>query len=158
MYWIDYDNVEIEGQSKQNCLAMADWSAPEGDDTSYGSFIITSGVRYVELTSYDTTTGEEPFTYDLDTQKWDVIYRAPEAVPETEVQIQGQQTSNSTVEITDASGSVVNATMGQSVYIGYEIVEDIDSDNVLGMMMQLDVPADILTNGTIIYQYVQYRK
>lgn len=133
---------------------MADWSAPEGDDTSYGSFIITSGVRYVELSSADSSTSAEPFTYDLETQKWDLIYRAPEAVPETEVQIQGQQTSNETVEITDATGVVVNATMAQSVYIGYEIVEDIDSDNVLGMMMQLDVPADILTNETMIYQYV----
>lgn len=85
-------------------------------------------------------------------------YRAPEAAPETEVQIQGQQTTNSTVEITDSSGAVKNATMAQNVYIGYEIIEDIDSPNVLGMFMQLDVPADILTNSSYIYQYVQYRK
>ena len=48
MYDLSYDNVLLENNSKQSCLAMQDWSQPDGTDLDYGWFTVTSGVRYVD--------------------------------------------------------------------------------------------------------------
>ena len=44
------------------------------------------------------------------------------------------------------------------MYVGYEIINAIDSDNIMGFYMTLDVPTDLVPTGTVIVQQVRYRK
>lgn len=44
------------------------------------------------------------------------------------------------------------------MYIGYEIVQDIDTSNIMGFQLVLDLPSDLAANGAVIVQTVQYRK
>lgn len=55
-------------------------------------------------------------------------------------------------------GTTVAGTIKQSIYIGYEIIEDLDSDNIMGMYLTLDLPSDLVPEGTVIVQSVRYRK
>ena len=44
------------------------------------------------------------------------------------------------------------------MYIGYEIVEDLDTPNIMGMYLTLDLPSDLALDGAVIVQTVTYRK
>jgi hypothetical protein len=44
------------------------------------------------------------------------------------------------------------------MYVGYEIINDIDSDNIMGFYLTLDLPADLVPEGTVVVQQVRYRK
>jgi hypothetical protein len=62
------------------------------------------------------------------------------------------------VTFTNPTGDTVDATLAQKVYVAYEIVEDIEKPNLMGMMFYLDVPEDLAKDGAVIVQYAQYRK
>ena len=46
----------------------------------------------------------------------------------------------------------MNAAAAQSVYIGYEVIEDLESPNYMGFFFNLDIPSDLVAkNDTLIY-------
>lgn len=49
-------------------------------------------------------------------------------------------------------------TSRQEVFVGYEIINDIESDNKMGFIFELDFPADEAVDGAVVYQYAQYRQ
>ena len=145
-YDLDWDNVEEPGvNAKQKCLAARETSADEDIKTAQ----VESGVWY------EKSTGRVEFNR----AEWEIDFRAPSAIAATETQVQGQLTANADLSFTDDSGNTVNAAAAQSVYIGYEVIEDLDSPNLLGFFFNLDVPSDLVAqNDTLIYQYASFRK
>lgn len=74
------------------------------------------------------------------------------------MQVQGQIEEEQIINTTLDDGTAVAGTIKQSLYIGYEIIEDLDSDNIMGMYITLDLPSDLVPEGTVIVQSVRYRK
>ena len=163
------EGVYNDGYVRQPCLVIQEWEAPEidessttagepsattGGSTGFGWFFVESGVRYID----EVTDSENPTSYDFDNSFWDVQYRAPEAAPELDVQVQGQHEATSTITVDQDDGTTINGTIQQSMYVGYEIINDIDSDNIMGFYLTLDVPSDLVPEGTVIVQQVTYRK
>lgn len=61
--------------------------------------------------------------------------------------------------MTETDGTEINGTIKQAVYIGYEIVEDLDTDNKMGLYFTLDLPSELVAvNGTVVVQTASYRK
>ena len=42
--------------------------------------------------------------------------------------------------------------------IGYEIINDIDTDNIMGIHMSLDLPSNLVPTGVVVVQDIAYRK
>ena len=156
---------ESTGLVRQPCLVIQEWEMPEIDESStegpntaaggsFGWYFVESGVRYVDA----TVDEDDPSVFDFDIQYWDVEYRAPEAAPELDVQVQGQAEATSTITVDQDDGTTINGTVQQSMYVGYEIINDIDSDNIMGFYLTLDVPSDLVPEGTVVVQQVTYRK
>jgi hypothetical protein len=104
---------------------------------------------------YEKSTGRVEFNR----AEWEIQFRAPSGLAVTETQVQGQLTANADLSFTDDSGNTVTAASAQSVYIGYEVIEDLDSPNLLGFFFNFDVPSDLVAqNDTLIYQYASFRK
>ena len=146
MYDLDWDNVEEPGMNaKQKCLAARE---AKPDDDLYKAEV-QSGVWY------EKSTGRVEFKR----AEWDIEFRAPGKIAETETQVQGQLSANADLSFTDDSGNTVNAAAAQSVYIGYEVIEDLESPNYMGFFFNLDIPSDLVAkNDTLIYQYARFRK
>ena len=84
----------------------------------------------------------------------EIYYRPPETgIAEAEIQVQGAATNDQTVTVDG-----VNFDIKQDLFIGYEIVQDIDTPNNMGMMFELDVPGTLIPDRAVILQYAQYRK
>jgi hypothetical protein len=134
---------ETSGTVRQPCLVIQEWSMPEIDESStagepntaaggsFGWYFVESGVRYVD----EVTDPEDPAQFDFETQYWNVDYRAPEAAPELDVQVQGQHEATTTITVDQDDGTTINGTIQQSMYVGYEIINDLDSDNIMGFYM-----------------------
>lgn len=153
-YGLDYENVEKEGNVVQRCVVFQEWSAPDEEvDTVFGYYFMESGVRYIYTDESNTET-----IVDIENAYWDAEYRAPEDTPELNIQVQGQHETVNTIQVTENDGTVISGTIKQSMYIGYEIVEDLESDNIMGMFLSLDLPTELAANGTVIVQSVRYRK
>jgi hypothetical protein len=170
----------MPGYGKQRCTVVQKWSEPERNDDSnqgrddttnadgtvrdpsdrtggntadgtrdrdqgFGWFKITSGARYI-----DDTKVPEKKNKDFENISWDSEYRKPEKAPEKKVQIEGEQKTDTTVTFTNSTGDTVDATLAQKVYVAYEIVEDIEKPNLMGMMFYLDVPAELAKDGAVI--------
>lgn len=61
--------------------------------------------------------------------------------------------------MTGDDGTQINGTVKQAMYIGYEIVEDLETDNKMGFYFTLDLPSELVaTNGTVVVQTASYRK
>ena len=151
---MDYENVEKEGNVAQRCVVFQEWGYPdESEDATFGWYFMESGVRYIYTDESNTET-----IVDIETAYWDAEYRAPEATPELNIQVQGQHETVNTIQVTENDGTVIAGTIKQSMFIGYEIVEDLESDNVMGMFLSLDLPTELASNGTVIVQSVRYRK
>ena len=121
---------------------------------AYGTYKIISGARYI----YQNETTNEEIVFNFYNQTWDVEYRPPEEAPEYNVQVQGQIENEQTISIDQTDGTTVNGIAKQSLFLGYEIVEDLETDNVLGMHLTLDIPGDLVPDGSIIVQSVSFRK
>ena len=74
------------------------------------------------------------------------------------MQVQGQHEKEQVITVDQADGTTIAGTIKQSMFIGYEIIEDLESDNLMGMFLTLDVPGDLVPTGTVIVQSVRYRK
>lgn len=133
---------ESTGTVRQPCLVIQEWEMPEIDESStegpntaaggsFGRYFVESGVRYID----EVSDSDDPTQFDFDIQYWDVEYRAPEAAPELDVQVQGQAEATGTITVDQADGTTINGTVKQSMYVGYEIINDIDSDNVMGFYL-----------------------
>ena len=97
---------------------------------------------------YEKSTGRVEYNRSY----WDIQFREPGKIAETETQVQGQLTASADLSFTDDSGNTKSAAAAQSVYIGYEVIEDINSPNYMGFFFNLDVPSDLVTkNDTLIY-------
>jgi len=70
-----------------------------------------------------------------------------------EVQVQGGESKSSTVS--DGTNSY---DVNQAVFVGYEIVQDIDTPNQLGFMFELDISKKLIPDRSVIFQYAQYKK
>ena len=156
---------ESTGYVRQPCLVIQEWEMPEIDEEStegpstaaggsFGWYFVESGIRYVD----EVSDPDDPTLFDFESQFWNVEYRAPEAAPELDVQVQGQAEATSTITVDQDDGTTINGTVQQSMYVGYEIVNDIDSDNIMGFYLTLDVPSDLVPEDTVIVQQVTYRK
>jgi hypothetical protein len=153
-YSLVWDDVESQGNARQSCLVVQVWEDPtDGDeeaDDEFGWFFVESGVRYV--------SEDETEKIDFTRAYWDVEYRKPEEAPKLNIQVQGQAENTSAVTYVDDSSTEKTGTIMQSMYVGYEILEDIDSDNLMGMYLTLDLPTELASEGAVIVQTVRYRK
>ena len=96
--------------------------------------------------------------FNFETSYWDVEYRPPEEAPELNIQVQGMHEQEQIISVDQADGTTVAGTIKQELYIGYEIIEDLESDNIMGMFLSLDIPSKLVPDGTVIVQSVRYRK
>ena len=71
---------------------------------------------------------------------------------ETEVQFMGQQEATVDTSALEALG-VTGGEAKQTMYSALEVNESIDKPDDLSFYFNVDLPKDILTDGTIIYQW-----
>lgn len=115
------------------------------DAPEFGYYLVTYGSRVIKEdgTEIDVAIGET-----------DVHFRAPHLdIGKSEVQVQDVIDNEQKIDYDGKSYDIK-----QDLLIGYEIVNDIDSPNVLGFMFELDISAKLIPERTIIYQYLQYKK
>lgn len=134
-YYADVGRFIPDSNEMQNCLAAVEFDT---DSSDYGYYSVTFGARLV------TADGTET---DLITGESDVYFRPPETdIAETEVQVQGNESNDATVTVDGADVSI-----SQEFFIGYEITQDFDTPNYMGMMFELDIPSDLIPDRAIIY-------
>ena len=115
---------------------------------------MVSGARYI-LQDEESATDID---FNFEDQEWVAEYRPPEEVPELNVQVQGQIENQQSISVDQDDGTTISGTIKQSLFIGYEVIEDVESDNVLGFMLTLDVPSGLVPDGSVVVQSVRYRK
>lgn len=126
----------------QRCLVAFEFDEDENED-DYDIYQVESGAR---LESGDGTT-----YYDFENAYWSTEFRAPEEFVPPSI----QAVFSVSAEEKDYFNEV---TSRQDVFVGYEVTNDIYSDNVMGFIFELDLPATEAVDGAVIYQYAQYRK
>lgn len=89
--------------------------------------------------------------YDFQNAFWDTEFREPKEFVAPTLQ------SVFTV-VAEETNDYNEVTSRQEVFVGYEITNDIQSDNMMGFIFELDLPATEAVTDAIIYQTVQYRK
>lgn len=80
-------------------------------------------------------------------------YRPPNLdMADKEVQVQDAKENTATVEV---DGNDVE--IKQKVYIGYEVVQDVETPNYMGFLFELDAPKSAIPERSIVLQYVTFR-
>ena len=136
-----------DGYGVQYCLAAREYNLNTTE--GFGWYEVESGSRY--------EAGNDKF--DFTVSLWSVEFEAPEAeIPEIEVQV--QDTASGTADkYVNAAGADVTEKVQMDIDIGYEVVTgDIDKPNKLGFIFSLDLPSTLATRGSVIFQYITFRK
>lgn len=132
------------GMATQSCLVGFEFNLDDIDAEDFGSYQVESGVRLIDAT-------DNSQVYDFEPAFWNTEFREPEEFIAPTV----QPVFEVTAEEVDSAGEVISL---QNVFVGYEIINDLDSDNKMGFIFELDLPASEAVDGAVIYQYAQYRK
>jgi len=140
-YGMDFH--DYEGTVTTRCLATVEWEEDEHSD-DYAIYQVESGVRWAD--DDDTT-----MFYDFQNAIWDTEFREPNEFVAPTLQ------SVFTV-VAEETNDYNEVTSRQEVIVGYEITNDIQSDNMMGFIFELNLPATEAVTDAVIYQTVQYRK
>jgi len=142
-YEIDFGNYMPETHASQNCLALTHIDLADAPD--FGYYLVTYGSKLIK---------EDGTEIDIAVGETDVEFRAPNLdIGQTDVQVQDKIDNQATIDYDGKSWDIK-----QDIFIGYEIINDIDSDNILGFLFELDISAKLIPDRAIIYQYLQYKK
>lgn len=132
------------GMATQSCLVGFEFNLDDIDEEDFGSYQVESGVRLIDAT-------DSSKVYDFVPSLWNTEFREPEEfIPPTV-----QPVFEVTAEEVNSAGDIIST---QNVFVGYEIINDLESDNKMGFIFELDLPATEAVEGAVIYQYAQYRK
>ena len=163
---IDLEGGE-DGYAVAQCLIAQPWEQPEKTedcdqdecDQEFGWFEIISGGQIDYYETYENLTDESRQDYLLiDESNWWAEYREPEEASKTEVQVLGQFDLVQNQVYNDSLEGYKTGTFKQSIYVGYEIAQDIDTSNIMGIQLVLDLPSHLAKDGAMIVQTIQYRK